>query len=91
MGAASIHTAFFSVAPLLAAAFLPAGAPQAPCLWARQCGERAESQLCFSIITNFITSSDIERVLVGNEIHIRNKLFRFKKKKKKAKNRAFTT
>lgn len=90
MGAVSGHTAFFSVSLLLAAAFLPAGLPKAPRLWARLRGEGAESQLCFSIITRFITSSDIDGVLVGNEIHIRNKLFRNRRRKKKAKNPAFT-
>lgn len=83
----NVHVPLFAVvpSPCLFFFFMPAGLPQALCLWARLPGETAESQLCcFSIITNFITSSDIERVLVGNEIHIRNKLFRNSKKKKKA-------
>ena len=85
MDAVNIHTPFFAVvpSPCLFCFFMPAGLPQALRLWARLPGETAESQLCcFSIITNFITSSDIERVLVGNEIHIRNKLFRNIRKKK---------
>ena len=87
MDSVNVHVPLFAVvpSPCLFFFFIPAGLPQALCLWARLPGETAESQLCcFSIITNFITSSDIQRVLVGNEIHIRNKLFRNSKKKKKA-------
>lgn len=39
------------------------------CLWARPHGETAESQLCFSVITQFITSSDTKGVGWKRNIH----------------------
>lgn len=86
MDSANVHVPLFAVVPSPCLFFFHAGWPS-PSLASvgKAAWGTAESQLCcFSIITNFITSSDIERVLVGNEIHIRNKLFRNSKKKKKA-------
>lgn len=73
MSAANFHIPF----SLPAAFSMPARVPEALRLPAKLRGETAESQFCvFSIITNFITSSDIEIK------YTLEKLFRNRKKKK---------
>ena len=86
MDSANVHVPLFAVVPSPCLFFFHAGwpSPSLASVGKAAWGNSWVTALLLLYNYNFITSSDIERVLVGNEIHIRNKLFRNSKKKKKA-------